>query len=147
MAAQPKSTSLDSCRDRAKKKARLTSFAALPRDDTLQNTLYAASPASAFFASADALAARSNLHSVGFLSKRNPSNTGARIFVPVPPLCPACVHSENLISATSSGFTKWTGLVLSTLPKNGLRLVSSACSRFHSAACDSSVKPLPAWPT
>src|SRR4030081_2402563 len=65
----------------------------------------------------------------------------------IPPRSPSCVHSENLISATSSGLTQCGRRVLSIFSPNGFLSVFNAFSLFHSAACVDSVKPLPALPT
>ena len=58
-------------------------------------------------------ACSAKVHSFGSLSSRKPRKTGARNFIP--PSALSCVHSVNLISATSSGFTQCT-LAASTSP-------------------------------
>src|SRR5215469_11679413 len=55
---------------------------------------------SAFLTSVSVDLGNSKTHSSAFLSRRRPSKTGARILIS--PLSPSCVHSVNLISATSS---------------------------------------------
>src|SRR5579864_3531021 len=66
-----------------------------------------------------------NVQSSGFLSSRNPMNTGARNFRP--PSSVSWVHSENFTSATNTGFTQCAFLG-STGPVNGFLLVSISFS-------------------